>query len=257
MKNGASMILVMALLGALPLLGCGHQLGMRHFAGPIEPEANQGSTNSEIGDDRSVTYSQGRLEVNLRPLTDEILNRQLAAYAPDKSGFYLNPYELNLNPYTYGDYIPPEQDWGTSRFTVFRLRVKNYEYPKVLVNPEEVYLVASNGRRYKALTIAAMVEYYWPYAVGYAGNSYLKFEERKDILQVSLYKKDAAVFSGQESEGYIVFPPLHKDVSDFDVIIEDVGVRFDFRDEPVETVDIPYRFSRDVYVAKEPKPVTQ
>ena len=67
---------------ALSLLSCGHRLGMRHFAGPIQPAAEQQSAELSIGDDRSITYTEGRLEVNLRPLTDEILNRQLVCPQP-------------------------------------------------------------------------------------------------------------------------------------------------------------------------------
>lgn len=242
---------------ALPLLSCGHQLGMRHFAGPIQPATGQQSAELSIGDDRSITYTQGRLEVNLRPLTDEILNRQLAAHSPDKSSFYLNPYEMELNPYTYSDWNPPEQSWAPARFTVFSLKVKNYEFPKVWLNPEKISLTAANGRQYQALSLAAMVEYYWPYAVGYGGNVYLKTEERKDILQETMYKTDEFVFSGQESIGLIVFPPLHRDVSSFVVAIEDLALRFDFRDEPVETVNIAYSFDRDVYKARKPRPAEQ
>ena len=150
---------------------------MRHFAGPIQPVTEQQSAELSIGDDRSITYTQGRLEVNLRPLTDEILNRQLAAHSPDKSSFYLNPYEMELNPYTYSDWNPPEQSWTPSRFTVFSLKVKNYEFPKVWLNPEKISLTAANGRQYQALSLAAMVEYYWPYAVGYGGKRL--FEDRR------------------------------------------------------------------------------
>ncbi len=246
-------ILVTAVITVAVQIGCGGQLGMRRFAGPVEPVAPQASAEMTVGDDRGITYTQGRLEINLRPLTDEILNRQLAAYAPDKSSFYLNPYEFDLNPFTYGDYTPPESRSPTKRFTVFNLKVKNYEYPKVLLDPGKIRLVASNGREYEALSLAAMVEYYWPYAIAYAGNTYLKFEERKDLLTRTLYKREQPIFSGQDYSGFVVFPPLHKDVTDFVITIDGVAVRFDFRNEPVETVDLAYQFNREVYVAKQPK----
>ncbi|MCY3790645.1 MAG: hypothetical protein OXH63_17860, partial [Gemmatimonadetes bacterium] len=86
---------------------------------------------------------------------------------------------------------------------------------------------------------------------------YLKTEERKDILQETMYKTDEFVFSGQESTGFIVFPPLHRDVSSFVVEIEDLALRFDFRDEPMETVNIAYSFDREVYKARKPRPTEQ
>ena len=85
----------------------------------------------------------------------------------------------------------------------------------------------------------------------------LKTEERKDILQETMYKTDEFVFSGQESIGLIAFPPLHRDVSSFVVEIEDLALRFDFRDEPVETVNIAYLFDREVYKARRPRPAEQ
>ena len=42
-------------------------------------------------------------------------------------------------------------------------------------------------------------------------------------------------------------------MTDFVITIDGVAVRFDFRNEPVETVDLAYQFSREVYTAKQPK----
>ena len=74
-------IWISSLLCAAPLLiaGCGHELGYRHFAGPILPAA--GLDESEefvVRDDRSITFIKDRLEVTVLPLTVEMLNRQLA-----------------------------------------------------------------------------------------------------------------------------------------------------------------------------------
>jgi hypothetical protein len=54
------------------------------------------------------------------------------------------------------------------------------------------------------------------------------------------------VYSGQEVEGFLIFPTLHVDVSSIDVVIHDAALRFDARDEPVETVDLSYGFGREV-----------
>ena len=59
------------------------------------------------------------------------------------------------------------------------------------------------------------------------------------------------IFSGQEKEGYIVFPQLDRDVENFTLTVQEMALRFDFRNEPVETVDIPYEFQREVYYARE------
>jgi hypothetical protein len=248
---------------ALPLLGsCGYKFGYRHFAGPILPAPHQTppvvpasdqALQMKVGDDRSVTFVMDRLEVGLRPITDDILNRQFPNNSAFQEGFYQNPYFSPDNPYTYGDWRPPEQDWAPNRFTIFLLRVKNYAFPKVLVDPSNVQLTATNGRNYQALSLKALVEYHWPYAVAYGGNTYARFEERKDILKSTLFRGDM-IFSGQEVEGYIVFPALDRDVEAFTVWVERIVLRFDYRNEPVETIDIPYRFHREVYMARRPHP---
>ena len=96
----------------------------------------------------------------------------------------------------------------------------------------------------------ALSEYYWPYAVAYGGNARKGFKARRDLLQRTLFPDDM-IFSGQEKEGYIVFPQLDRDVEKFTLWVQDMALRFDFRNAPVETVDIPYEFQREVYYARE------
>ena len=243
--------LVFALTVSMLLLtGCGYKLGQRHFAGPILPVPTPAFV---VGDDRSMTFVRDRLEVSLQSATAEMLNRQLGRVSTYPQGFSRpNPYVGPVNPYTYGDWRPSGRDRVPERFTVFRLKIKNYAYPKVRVDPTAMEIVASNGRRYQALSLSALIEYYWPYAIAYAGNTYATFKERQSILRGTLFKDDM-IFSGQDREGYVVFPALDRDVEEFEVRIERLAVRFDFRDEATESIDIPYRFSREVYVARKPR----
>ena len=111
------------------------------------------------------------------------------------------------------------------------------------MDPALVEITAPNGRRYQSLSRTALIEYYWPYAIAYAGNTYQPFKERESILRKTLFNDDM-IFSGQEKGGFVVFPALDDDVEDFEVRIENMILRFDYRDEPMETVDIPYQFTR-------------
>lgn len=240
------------LAAALLLSGCSYHFGYRHFAGPILPLPQQGDS-LQVGDDRSITFSLDRLEITLRPTTPEMLNRQFSAYSTGRSGFYQDPAFSSTNPYTYGNWLPLGEGRAPARFTVFYLRVKNYAFPKVKIDPAKIYLAATNGRRYPALSLSALVEYYWPYAVAYTGKTYQYFQERRDILRRSLFR-DEMIFSGQEKDGYVVFRPLDLDVEEFTVWIEDIALRFDYRDEPVETIDVAYHFRREVYLARQPRP---
>ncbi|HID10997.1 MAG TPA: hypothetical protein EYP17_06815 [Candidatus Latescibacteria bacterium] len=222
-------------------IGCG-----RYFAGAIRPmsEAQQGP-HMTVQDDGTVSYSLNRLEISLRPVSDEELNRQF----PSQSRAGVS----STNPYTYGNWRPMGDDWTPHRFTVFLLKVKNYVYPKMLVDPSKAVLVADNGRVYRSLGMAELSGYYRAYVLGQAGNFYARFEERKDILKRTLYRGDI-IFSGQEQEGYLVFPPLHPDVDRFQVTLKGVVLRFDYKDEPLETTELTFRFQREVYKGYHPPP---
>ena len=233
-------------------VGCGHKLGYRHFAGPIMPAAESGQAEEfNVGDDRSITFVKDRLEVSLQPLTAEMLNRQFSSHSASPPGFFRdNPYQAPVNPYTYGDWKPAGEEQPRDRFSVFLLKVKNYAYPKVRVDPATMEITAPNGRRYHTLDLTALTEYYWPYAVAYAGNTYRSFKERESLMRKTLFRDDM-IFSGQEKEGFVVFPALDHDVEDFEVRIDKMALRFDYRNEPLETVDIPYQFTREVSYAQE------
>ena len=219
---------------SLLLLGSG--CGYTYYATPLRPAGGQEEEVTVAGDG-SATYARGRLEVRLRPLTDEELNRQFVSHS--RSG------PASTNPFTFGDTELGGGGQGQPRFTVFHLSVKNYAFPKVRIDPTQIRLAAGNGREYWTLDVRQLENYYRVYVLGYRGNEYDRHQERLDIARSNMFREEA-IFSGQESEGYVVFPVLHPDVSQVEVTIYDTVLRFDYRDEPVETVDIRYRFERDV-----------
>jgi len=224
-------------LAALVLCACG-----RYFPGPLHP-AEQQNPGMQVSDDGTVTYTRGRLAVSLRPMTDDQLNRQFSKYSTAGG--------KSTNPYTYGNWTPMGETWTPSRFTVFWLKISNYEYPKVRLDPTRITIQTTNRRRYRALRLDELSEYYRAYALGLAGNAWARFQEQVDILRRTLYA-DAPVFSGQEAEGYIAFPPLDEDVVQLTVTVPDIAVRFNYADEPVETVDLQYIFARDVARGMQP-----
>ena len=229
---------ILLLTAMAGLAGCA-KFGYYYYAGPLKPvgETEQLVTGMTVYDDGTVSFVKERLEVSLRPMTDEELNRQFARAS--KGG------PKATNPYTYGDAKYRDLGITPQRFTVFRLRVKNYTYPKVLLDPTKMMIKADNGREYWALSLEQLTLYYRAYAVAYAGNEYGRFEARKDILKRTLYPGDP-IFSGQEEEGYVVFPALHPDVDKITVWVKDLALRFDYKGEPIETMDIPFRFRRDI-----------
>lgn len=224
------------LILALSFSGC--KYGYRFYADPLRPldERGQGA-GMIVSDDGTVTYVAERLEISVRPLSDEELNRQFQIQS--SQGIE------STNPYTFGDWEDPATGMRPKRFTVFRLKVKNYQYPKIHIDPAKTRIISDNGRVYPALSQVDMEEYYRKYITGYVGHLYSTFQERRDLLKRTLYS-DELVFSGQEVEGFIAFADLHPEVSRIRLHLDDVALRFDYRDEPRETLDLDYVFEREI-----------
>ena len=230
------------LLVGLLFLGCSY----RYYAEDLKPmsEAEQGA-NKTVADDGTVSYTQARLEISLRPMTDEELNRQFGSYS--------NEGPNSRNPYTFGNSTYFRTGDTPQRFTVFRIYVSNYEYPKVYLDPKKVYITTSNGRKYYALQREQLSIYYRRYVgsgnggndPGMTGNAMSTWKERDGILRRTMFP-DEEVFSAQENEGYVVFKPLASDVEELTVHIPDVVVRFDYKGDPIEDVDVAMYFEREI-----------
>ncbi len=231
---------ILLLCGLVLLGGCG-----RYFGGLVKPlSETEQADHMVVQDDRSVTFVYERLEIGLLPLSDGELNRQFPGIS-DKGA-------KSTNPYTYGNWTRMGEEWIPPRYSVWRLRIKNYAYPKIRIDPAKIELVSDDGyRTYKTLEMLEIVEYYYSQIVGYAGNEYRRFKSREDILNRTMFKGEV-LFSGQEAESYIVFPALDPDVTSFVVNLSDVAVRFNYMDEPVETIDLAFRFEREVHKGYQP-----
>lgn len=231
--------------GILALAGCGHFLVPTAFRPVnVEDQIKQGAqTTMEVHDDGSVVWIQGRLEVSVRPMTDEELNRQFASFSDDGPG---PGYMLPTNVYTYGNWKDPVTGKSPSRFSVFRVDVKNYEYPKVKFDVLATSIEADNQRIYYPWGQYDFEEYFRRFPRAYNGLGYMRYRERQSQLKRTLYPDDAFCFSGQELSGYIVFEDVHTDVREIIFKIPRFGLRYDFRNEPLETVDLSFRFERDL-----------
>ena len=218
----------------------------RYFAGPILPASeDRQESASVVQDDGTITQVHDRLEISLRPMSDDELNRQMATFSNDGAD--------SANPYTFGDWKPIGDNYTPPKFSVFQLTVKNYQYPKVMLDPGSAELVASAAHReYRPIDREEILEYYYSLNQAYTGHNSRVFSERADLLKRSLYPSDEYVFSGQETVGYIVFPVLPPDVLDFDITIHEMGVRFNYQDEPTEEMNLVYRFQREVFRGYQP-----
>ena len=139
--------LILLLLVGLIFPSCSY----RYYAEDLKPlsEAEQGA-NKTVADDGTVSYMQARLEISLRPMTDAELNRQFSAYS--------NEGPNSQNPYTFGNSTYFRTGDTPQRFTVFRMYVSNYEYPKVYLDPKKVYITTPNGRKYLRVEIRTALD---------------------------------------------------------------------------------------------------
>ena len=231
------------------LLGCGHYLVPGRFQ-PFEAAQQQTDiqgSSIKILDDGTVTFVQNRLEVSVRPMTDEEINRQYPTQSTDASG---PADELPSNPFTYGNWIDSRTGKSPQRLSIFKITVKNYEYPKVKFDPLAVTVESANGRHYYPWGSYDVEEYFRRFPIAFNGLGYLRYKERRDLYNRAKYPDDDFCFSGQEVEGYVVFSKIHDDVAEITVEIPELGLRYNFRNEPVETIDLRFRFKRDIQKVK-------
>lgn len=217
----------------LLLAACG-----RYFHTPLQP-SNRQAEGMTVNDDGSITYALDRLSIELKPMTDEELNR----LAPG--------VDLSHNPYTFGDWTAAGDEWTPPRFTVFRLKVNNYQYPKVKIDPLNAHITAANTRQYAVLSYGELYQYFRSYWLGRTGQGRKTFQARTDALKRTLYS-GALVFSGSEEQGYLVFPVLDDDVQAIQVHLENIVLRFDYADAPVEAIDLSFSFQRDILQGRDP-----
>lgn len=227
------------LAGLLTLGGCG-----RYFAGPLRPTAQQ-APSTQVNDDGSITFTLNRLEISLQPMTDAQLNRQFASASAQEAA--------STNPYTFGNWQPASDPWTPPRFAVFRLKVSNYEYPKILIDPLRISIITANHRHYQSFSFGQLYEYYQAYWLGRTGQGREQFKDRTELLRRTLYKADM-VFSGQMTEGFVVFPALADDVKQLQVLLEGIVLRFNYADQPAETTRISFSFEREVFRGYQPPP---
>ena len=175
-------------------------------------------------------YAEMADKASLRPAAEQAEAMTVAddgsvVFAQDRFEVYLRPMtaeELNRQ-------FPARGDFRHS--TVFRLGVKNYYYPKVFIDPASIVMRSPDGRKWYNL------------APAYFATAPSPGRDRNKLLREALFTADA-VFSGQEKSGYVLFTGLDPDVRDIQVTVKDAVLHYDYRGEPVQTVDFTYRFER-------------
>ena len=173
-------------------------------------------------------YAETADKASLRPAAEQAEGTTVADDGSVR--FTLNRFEVSLRPMT-AEELNRQFPGDFRHSTVFRLGVRNYYYPKVGIDPASIVMRSPDGRKWHNLAPA----YFAPVPSPGRG--------RNKLLREALFTADA-VFNGQEKSGYVLFTGLDPDVRDIQVTVKDAVLRYDYRGEPVQTVDFTYRFER-------------
>lgn len=207
-------------------------------------------------DDSSTVFSKEGVLIEIKPLTDDELNRR---FPPLFDGRHINPYTFSQKE-VQSSYIPP-------RFTVFEVTVINKTYAKIEFDPAKALMVTSDGQTYR---------YYDPGREGYlaeGGNSFSKYYrvelgisgyektlalERMGVVYKSVYHRQRPVFKEDQRQGFLVFDPLPQEYQEGEVVVHfnQFVLSFDVSGNPENTLDVEFRFQVKQQIVKLP-PVGQ
>ena len=212
------------------------------YRSALDPKESEGEEYS-IGDDGVVSYHLEGSRIDVQYMTDPALNEMF----PDDS----KGGELSTNPYTYGDWMDPNVGYVPNRFTVFNIAVYNYTYAKMQLDPLKVILLTDRGGYLESYTVAPVadrksLEGYHRGLRGISGNEHYRFSKRIGIVRATAYGEDEVIFKGENYSGLVVFDPLHPRVGNVRLILKEFALKFDASGHPIETIDIPFDFSRTV-----------
>lgn len=201
-----------------------------------------------VKEDGSVAYETDGLRVEVKYMTDRELNELF----PKES----SQGQYSTNPYTYGDYVDPAVGYVRKRFTVFQVTVYNSSYAKVELQPLRTLLTTDREGEvlepYGILAGSAAnnFESYYRARRGPSGNENYRFNMRMGIVRTNNYRSGERIFKGESYGGFIVFDPLDREVEAATLHLRDFVLKFNAYDTPLETVDIPFSFTRQVTMEK-------
>ncbi|MFH1568140.1 MAG: hypothetical protein ABIL09_09090 [Gemmatimonadota bacterium] len=239
---------LVALGAAAALWGCAFlQVAPLEHASRLVPPAAQ-REGYTVGDDGSVTYHNGDLQVVVEPMSDDQLNQLF----PQESALG----EYSINPYTFGDWVDPNLGYVPNRFTVFRVTVRNRDFAKVELDPLRAVLTTDrHGEVLGAYGILAgaaprTFEAYYRARRRPSGNEYYRFSMRMGIVRSNNYGVDKKIFNGESYSGFIVFDPLAGEVGAVRLTLRDFVLKFNAFDMPLERTDLVFDFQHRTHQSR-------
>jgi hypothetical protein len=253
LKEWKRTLVATATIAAVSLAGmscAGLSPGKKVLRSELKPTPEMAQGEYAVKPDGEVVYDLKGLKISVKPLTDEQLNKMF----PERS----YKKEASTNPYTYGNWVDPDLGYTPNRFTVFLVKVQSITYPKVNLDPAQVYLETDRGDILYAYGrddrdgTKYNFESYYMALRGASGVEKARFEERLGIVRQTLYV-NGPVFKGDLKEGFLVFDPLDPKVKRVTLVLKDFVLEYSANDWPSKKEDIKFVFDR-VYELKTLQP---
>lgn len=188
--------------------------------------------------DSTAVFEQEGFRLKLCLLSDAQLNQEYARYT------FREP---NLNPFTYGRDRDLDLGYTPPRFTVLQVTVFNQSFPKVQLDPAQITLQTDRGEVLEYWDVLKRdakhsFEAYYTDRRGEGGNEEYYYSQRLGVVREALFRRHTWVFKGDTYSGKVAFAPLHRDVKEVVVQVQDIVLRVDAFDRPKETVEAEFRF---------------
>lgn len=188
--------------------------------------------------DSTAVFQQEGFRLKLRLLSDAHLNQEYARYT------FREP---NLNPFTYGRDRDLDLGYTPPRFTVLQVAVFNQSFPKVQIDPAQITLRTDRGEVLEYWDVLKRdarhsFEAYYMDRRGEGGNEEYYYSQRLGVVREALFRRHTWVYKGDTYTGKVAFAPLHRDVKEVVVQVQDIVLRVDAFDRPKETAAAEFHF---------------
>jgi hypothetical protein len=205
----------------------------------VTPEELQAPAYYLDPQDSSAVFEQEGFRLKVRLLSDAQLNQEYARYT------FREP---NLNPFTYGRDRDLDLGYTPPRFTVLQVTVFNQGFPKVQLDPARISLRTDRGEVLEYWDVLKRdarnsFEAYYMDRRGQGGNEEYYYSQRLGVVREALFRRHTWVYKGDTYTGKVVFAPLHPQVREVVVRVQDIVLRVDAFDRPKETVEAEFRFA--------------
>lgn len=217
-----------------------------HLTPALQEGQNQeGPHQGCVGvDGNTMSYEVEGLRIDVVHRSDSELN----ALFPEESA----QGRHSVNPYTYGNHLDPALGYVPNRFTVFEVTVTNLDLAKVEFQPLACRLTTNrDGEVLESFGISSgtatnTFEAYYRTRRVPGGNEDYRYNMRMSLVRSHTYPSGEKILRGEQYGGFVAFPPLADAVHQVTLHMDDLILKFNAYDKPLESVDLAFGFQRQI-----------